>query len=165
MFKISYSKSKEFFNKLETRYYLFLAIPMVIIALSFLQKYAERTIVYDVQENLKWYVGSIVVIIFLIVLSFVNYNRKMNILKKSDDLREKLDGYSNGVLELNFRMQLLGLLTSIGFAITSDGVIGFCYIIVLVFSSSMRPNIHAIRRTLKLSKEEHQLLINDTIIE
>ena len=160
MFKISYSTSKDFFSKLETKYYILIALPMAIISVSFLKMYSERVISFHPELYGKIYIAVFLILMFAMFFIYFKYMAKIKEIRLEENLRLQLDKYAKEILKFNLFQQVLSLFASVCFAVTGDGFYGFCYIILLVFVSSMRPNIFAIRRTLKLKKEVHQLLLN-----
>ena len=165
MLKVNYKYSREYFAKLETRYYSYIAVPMVLMIFSSLKKSGEHTFVQVPEEQPMRYYGSGIVFVLLLIFFLVRYGRQIKSIRKEPVLRNQLDLYANAVLRLNLIIQLVTVVVVVLFTYTSIGFFGLLYLVPVVILSAYRPNVHGAIKALRLSKRKREILTDQIEIE
>ncbi len=150
---------KKDFRLLERNVLLLIAVPLPLFSFAYLYA-TSSTLSLDLPELpefLKYVTLSLVTV--LLVMQQVAFQKRINKVKKSEaNLESRIKSYATATFLRYWQLFLVGILTAFGLFFYDNQGFTIMYGVNLMFISLGKPTPHRIVTSLRLKKEEKDLV-------
>ncbi len=164
---LKFSNSQEFLNKLQMQINLLIGLPMLILIYFFLRiennSYHPDILPEGTLVILR--IGILLLVIILVVLGLVSFNRQIKSLNAEMYLRHKLELFYSASLTRSYLFEIATLVSLTGLILSGEQIFVGYYTICLVAFSITYPTLHRINQQLKLKKGDREIILSRKKIE
>lgn len=158
--------SKPYFERLEQLYFMFIALPMLLFVLGLLRYTREKVYVAPFLE-LPLTVLVIVSVLGVVglVMSVLKYKRSVKSLKESNNsLKSKMTDYYTISLRYYFSLELVALLWSLTYYISSGRLLAVMGFVQLALIAYERATPARLAKQLRVDKDTYTKLIKNEVL-
>ncbi len=159
---VNFKNGQDFLNKLQLVTNIFIAIPLVGFIYLFLkianQTYDPDLLTPEILVLLR--VSIFMLVIIIVSLGIVAFNRQVKSLNPEMHLRDKLELYYSAATTRSILIEVASLIVLLGYALSAEEVYVAYYAICLIGFSLSYPTLLRIANQLRLKREDRELLFS-----
>ncbi|MDH5597503.1 MAG: hypothetical protein OEY34_00170 [Cyclobacteriaceae bacterium] len=157
---MKFTNPEEFFIKINQTYHLLLSGPLIIFVLLFLEKGESDWRIRIGGEYLKLFTVITPVLAILLLVYAIVVTRKSNRnIDSTLNLKDKLIQFNSHFKTEQFLFFLSGIVSMGGLYFTGSKFCIMSYLLVLFAASILRPSTDRLKKSLRLSKIQHEILL------
>lgn len=151
-----------YFNKLNLIFHAIVGLPLAAFIYLYLEidKRGRQGVMKDpeLSEILIYILPTLAIV--TAGLAFLQYRRAIPKVKEIADFRQKLDAFSQALIQKYALLEFSSIISVVGIYLTADVIYIALYLFMLLFLSLHRPTVYRIVRDLKLKGEEKEIVLH-----